>query len=72
MSDRLLLLAASRDGNHNFGDWRFVPLGEVGQYRHRCRVRRFGTGKEWGVKIRITSPVKVSIHGIVVDFEVGD
>jgi hypothetical protein len=72
MSDRILMLAVSRDGNHNYGNWRFLPLGEQGEYRFRCRSRVFGTAREWGAKVRITSPVKVAIHGIVVDVEVGE
>lgn len=72
MSDRILLMAVTRDGGHNWGDWRLIPLGEVGQYRHRCRARHFGMGREWAVKVRITSPVKTNIHGIVVDAEAGD
>ena len=72
MSDRILLLAASRDGSHNFSNWRFVPLGEQGQYRHRCVTRRWGMGREWTVKVRITSPVKTNLHGVVVDYEVCD
>lgn len=72
MSDRILLLAASKDGGHNFGSWRFVPLGEVGQYRHRLRALRFGQAREWSAKVRITSPVKFNIHGLLVDMELGD
>lgn len=72
MSDRILLLAVSRDGCHNWGGWRFIPLGEVGQYRWRLRALRFGQSREWGCKVRITSPVKTNIHGLVVDMELGD
>jgi hypothetical protein len=72
MTDRTLLLAVSRDGGHNYGDWKFIPLGEVGEYRHRPRVRRLGMGRDWMAKIRVTSPLRVDIHGLVLDVEVGD
>jgi hypothetical protein len=72
VSDRILLLATSRDGSHNWGNWRFIPLGEVGQYRHRLRALRFGQSREWSAKVRITSPVKTNIHGLLVDMEPGD
>jgi hypothetical protein len=72
VSDRILLLTTSRDGGHNWGSYRFIPLGEVGQYRHRLRARRFGMAREWGCRVRITSPVKTNIHGLLVDMEAGD
>lgn len=72
MSDRILMLAVSRDGGHNYSNYRFIPLGEVGQYRHRLRALRFGMAREWSCRVRITSPVKTNIHGLLVDMEAGD
>lgn len=72
MSNRTILLAVSRDGGHNYGDWKFLPLGEVGQYRIRPRVRRLGMARTWMAKIRCTSPIRVDVHGLVLDMEAGE
>jgi hypothetical protein len=72
MSDRILMLAVSRDGCHNWGNWRFIPLGEVGKYNHTLRALRFGMSRQWSCRVRITSPVKTNIHGLLVDMEAGD
>lgn len=72
MSDRKVTIAISKDGGHNFGTERQAELGELGQYQHRVRFRRFGVGNDMRVKVRITSPIRADILGMVAEIEQGD
>jgi hypothetical protein len=72
VSNRKLLLAASRDGGHNFGDWREGHVGEVGEYDVPVRFLRFGSARDFRVKVRITSPIRVDVLGLLVDAEAGE
>lgn len=70
MTDRKLQLEISKDGGHNWPQHREIPLGALGQYTHRIIAHRFGQGRRFVAKIRVTSPVRVDVYGAVADIEV--
>lgn len=72
MSDRKVLVAVSRDGGHNWSDWRESTLGEIGEYQKRVRFRRFGQARQFVMKVRVTSPIRADFHGAVLDVEAGE
>ncbi len=45
----------SKDGGHNFSNWRLHPLGELGDFQKRVVMRRMGQGRQWVMEIRVTS-----------------
>jgi len=51
----------SRDGGHNWIDWRKIPLGEVGDFVRDIQVRRLGMARQFVFDIRVTDPVKADI-----------
>lgn len=72
MSDRKVQVAVSKDGGHNFGDWREASLGELGQYLRRVRFRRFGVGRDFRLKIRVTSPIRADLLTAYIEAEAGE
>ena len=72
MSDRKVTLDVSKDGGHNFNIRREGSLGELGEYSHSVRFTRFGVGRRFVGRIRVTSPIKADYMGGFATFEVGD
>ncbi len=72
MSDRRVAIAVSKDGGHTWGDWREQSLGELGSYLHRVRFRRFGLGRDFRLKIRVTSPIRADLMAAYIDAEPGE
>jgi hypothetical protein len=54
-------LRYSKDGGHNWSDWRRVPLGETGDFVKRIDMRRFGRGRQFVFEVRVTDPVRADI-----------
>lgn len=54
-------LRYSKDGGHNWSDWRRVPLGETGDFVKRIEMRRFGRGRQFVFEVRVTDPVRADI-----------
>ena len=52
----LVSIERSRD-MRDFGPPRLVPLGQIGQYMTRILTRRWGTGRSFTYRIRMTDPV---------------
>lgn len=65
MSDRWVEVAISKDGGRNYGTWRKMSLGELGNYKQRVAMRALGTGYNWRFKIRVSSPIKRDLLGAV-------
>ena len=51
----------SKDGGHNWSDWRQCSLGETGSFMKRVEMRRFGQGVQWVFDIRVTDPGKADL-----------
>ena len=69
MSNRKVEICYSKDGGHNWSNWRVYSLGELGEYQHRVRANRFGSGRNWVFRIRVASPVKRDLYGAVAYIE---
>lgn len=69
MSDRKVEVCHSKDGGYNWSNWREYSLGELGDYQRRIRMNRFGRGRNWVFRIRVSSPVKRDLYGAVAYIE---
>ncbi|WP_440984909.1 baseplate megatron protein TIM-barrel domain-containing protein [Xanthomonas sontii] len=67
--DRKVQVCYSKDGGDNWSNWREYPMGELGQYQRRIRIKRFGQGTSFVFRIRIASPVKRDLYGAVAYIE---
>ncbi|MCE7031737.1 packaged DNA stabilization protein gp10 [Lysobacter sp. GX 14042] len=64
-----LQLRYSRDGAHNWSDWRHLPMGEVGDFQQRVMARRLGRGIRWVFDIRVTDPVRADLLAASIQVE---
>lgn len=62
-------LRYSKDGGHNFSNWRQIDMGEVGHFVKRLTVRRLGQGRQWVFEVRVTDPVKADILAMSAQIE---
>lgn len=71
MSDRKVKVRRSKDGGHNYGEWKEHSLGELGEYQDRVNVtfRRLGIGKQFQFDIEVSSPIKASVLAAYGDIE---
>jgi hypothetical protein len=67
--DPQMMVRWSDDGGHTWSNLRTTPMGRIGQYRARARVRRLGAGRDRVFEISISDPVKRVILGASVDAE---
>jgi hypothetical protein len=72
MNDAYVEVAVSKDGGHNWSNWRRRSLGLIGEYQQRIRLLRLGRYRQLVVKIRISSPVKSDLMGATVSIEPTD
>ena len=67
--DPQMMVRWSDDGGHTWSNQRTAPMGKIGQYRARARLRRLGSGRDRVFEISISDPVKRVILGASVDAE---
>lgn len=51
----------SKDGGHNWSEWRRLSLGSTGRFVKRVETRRLGRGRQWVFAIRVTDPVRADL-----------
>lgn len=68
-SDHKVLVCYSKDGGRNWSNWREMSLGKLGQYERRVKMTRLGEGRQWVLKVRVSSPRKHDLLGAVVSAE---
>jgi hypothetical protein len=66
-SDPSLELSYSDDGGHVFHGTHHVPMGRIGEYRHRARVRRLGMSRDRRYRVVCSEPTKFVVLGAVLD-----
>lgn len=69
MNDHHVLIRYSKDGGHNWSNWKKRSLGAIGKYQQRVRVTRFGNGYRFVFQIQISSPVKRDLLGASLRIE---
>lgn len=71
MTDRKVKVRVSKDGGHNYTNWREHSLGELGEYQDRTNVvfRRLGIAKQFQFDIEVSSPIKASVLAAYGDIE---
>ena len=55
-ADNFIEIRYSKDGGHNWSNWRTLTTGNVGAYQTRVVARRFGQGRQIVFQIRDSSP----------------
>ena len=51
----------SKDGGHNWSNWRQCSMGNTGDFVKQVEMRRFGQGRQWVFDIRVTDPGKADL-----------
>lgn len=51
----------SKDGGHNWSNWRQCSMGSTGDFTKQIEMRRFGQGRQWVFDIRVTDPGKADL-----------
>lgn len=64
--DPLLMLRTSWDGGQTWGTERTRSLGARGQYSHRIRWDRLGSGRDLAVELSCSDPVPVRLFDVYV------
>ncbi len=59
----------SKDGGHNWSDWRQVSMGQTGEFMHRTLIRRMGQGYQWIFDVRVTDNVSANLIGVSAQIE---
>jgi hypothetical protein len=65
-SDPQMMIRVSKDGGHTFANEIMVPMGKVGAYTSRAKLRRLGRAQDWVFNIAISDPVKRIITGVFI------
>lgn len=65
-------LRYSKDGGHNWSDWRKIPIGEVGDFQRRIVARRLGRGRQWVLETRVSDPVSSNLIAASIQTEGGN
>ncbi len=66
-TDAKLILRYSDDGGKRWSNWRYLTLGEIGQYQARARATMLGSGRDRVWNIRVTDNVQCNPVAIIVD-----
>jgi hypothetical protein len=59
--DPQLMFQYSKDGGHTWSNWKQKSLGKQGEYRTRVDFRRLGLFRDYVARVRVTSPVPVTL-----------
>lgn len=62
-----LMLRYSDDGGISWGNWRYLPLGAVGQYQRRARATMLGTARARVWEIRCTDNLRCEPISAIID-----
>lgn len=62
-----LMLRYSDDGGKTWGNWRYLTLGAIGQYKARARATMLGSARDRVWHIRVTDDVTCNLLSAVVD-----
>jgi hypothetical protein len=71
MTDHYIELRYSKDGGHNWSNWRTFSTGGVGAYTQRILGRRFGMGRQIVFQTRDSSPRRCDILAMSVQVSGG-
>jgi len=62
-----LMLRYSNDGGKTWNNWRRIPTGAVGQYRHRIRATMLGASRDRVWEIRVTDDCNIEPISMLID-----
>jgi hypothetical protein len=65
--DPKLMLRYSNDGGRNWGNWRYLSLGKIGETKTRARATMLGSARDRVWQIRVTDDVQCDLISAVVD-----
>lgn len=61
------LLSYSKDAGKTWSEWKEASIGMQGQYLTRVKWNRFGTGRSFDFKVRISDPIPIDIGGAWIE-----
>lgn len=67
--DPVFIVSCSVDGGRTWQDEQFISPGVMGDYTKKVEYFTFASGYEILIKIRVSDPIKVSIHAAGADIE---
>lgn len=62
-------LRYSKDGGHNWSDWKRRERGEVGAFCKRIVIRRMGRGRQWVFQFRDSSDSAADVIAASIQVE---
>lgn len=65
--DPVMRVFSSKDGGKTYGNFKTGRIGKVGERLTRCKVNRFGAGREFTFKVRISDPIPIDIGGAWIE-----
>ncbi|GHU01684.1 hypothetical protein FACS1894186_4890 [Alphaproteobacteria bacterium] len=68
-TDPLVMLQWSDDGGRRWGNWHIRSIGRRGAYIRRVIWRSLGQSRQRIFKLRMSTPIKLSISALVADVE---
>lgn len=69
-SDPKMMLQYSDDGGHTWSNERQVSIGKIGKFNTRAKFHKLGISRDRIYSISISDPVKRTIIGADIDFEI--
>lgn len=69
--DPQAMLDFSDDGGKTWSNEKWTTLGRIGTYRTRAQWRRLGQFRQRNIRVTVSDPVFVAIHGAYADMEGG-
>jgi hypothetical protein len=70
--DPQFMLQYSKDGGHTWSSWKTQSLGAQGKYKTRVIFTRLGQFRDFVPRVRITSPVPVTLISAFGDVQAGN
>ena len=65
--DPKLMMRYSNDGGRNWGDWRYLSLGKIGETLTRVRATMLGSARDRVWHFRVTDDIQCDLLAAVVD-----
>lgn len=69
--DPTIVVRASNDGGHSFGNERYKSMGKIGEFRARANFSRCGRSRDRVFEVSGTDPVRVALLAAYIEFKVG-
>ena len=70
MAERIIKARYSKDGGHDFSNWRELELPALGEYGRRVPpIRRLGVARSFTLETETTWPGVIDIMGAAISYD---